>query len=289
MDLTEASAMFDALGQQTRLALLRLLMTAGPAGLPAGEIATRLGMPASTTSFHLSALERSRLVQSARQSRQIIYSARTAAVHGMIGFLRDTCSGDMPSPSTDPPTPLTEVDADADGMVAAFNVLFLCTRNSARSLMAEAILARNGARRFNAYSAGNDPADEPLGHVLQVLRKHGHAVDELRSKSWDHFLRPEAPRMDFVIGLCDTLTSEFHGKFGTRAMVSLWPLPDPAQFSGTEVQMAQLVSQLYAGLLHRIETFTNLPFAALGRSALRERIDALAEDPLIHMTHAVRH
>jgi len=289
MDLIEASQMFDALGQHTRLALLRLLVTAGRAGLPAGEIATRLGMPASTASFHLAALERSRLVHSVRQSRQMIYSACIEAVDQMVEFLTDTCSGKPPEPSYDPSASHPDADADSNRMSAAFNVLFLCTKNSARSVMAEAILARTGSERFNAYSAGNEPADQPMGAVLQVLDKLGHQVDGLRSKSWDHFLRPEAPRMDFVIGLCDTLTEDFRGKFGSRAMVALWPLPDPAQFSGTDVQMAQFIHQLYAGLYHRIEAFVGLPFASLGRDALRVRIDALTEDPFAQMTPVLRH
>jgi protein-tyrosine-phosphatase/DNA-binding transcriptional ArsR family regulator len=289
MELVQASAMFDALGQHTRLALLRLLVTTGPSGLPAGEIATRLSMPTSTVSFHLAALERSQLVQSARQSRHIIYSARVAAVQEMIGFLGHMCGKDMPPPTYDLPVPPPDADAELDGMVAAFNVLFLCTKNAARSLMAEAILSRIGGARFNAYSAGNSPADQPMGQVLDVLRKRGHTVEGLHSKSWDSFLRPDAPRMDFVIGLCYTLTSDFQGKFGARAVPALWPLPDPAHFNGTEVQMTQFVTQLYAGLSHRIEAFTSLPFSSLGRGALRARIDALTEDPLVQTTHAVRH
>jgi protein-tyrosine-phosphatase/DNA-binding transcriptional ArsR family regulator len=288
MDLIEASQMFDALGQHSRLALLRLLVTAGPAGLPAGEIATRLGMAASSASFHLGALERARLIHSVRQSRQMIYSACIGAVDQMVEFLNDTCRGKPPEPPSGPAASRPDADAGSGRMSAAFNVLFLCTKNSARSVMAEAILARNGNGRFHAYSAGNDPADQPMGAVLQVLEKMGHQVNGLRSKSWDHFLRPEAPRMDFVIGLCDTLTEDFRGKFGSRAMAALWPLPDPAQFSGTDVQMGQFIHQLYAGLYHRIEAFIGLPFASLSRDALRVRIDALTEDPLAQ-TPVLRH
>jgi protein-tyrosine-phosphatase/DNA-binding transcriptional ArsR family regulator len=289
MDLIEASRMFGALGQHTRLALLRLLVTAGPAGLPASEIAARLGMPPSTTSFHLGALERSRLVHSARHSRQMIYSARIGAVHQMMQFLSDTCSGKPLQPSYNQPFLVTDADAESDRMTAAFNVLFLCTKNAARSVMAESILVRAGSRRFNAYSAGDDPADRPMDAVLQVLSKLGHRVDGLRSKSWDDFLRPDAPRMDFVIGLCDTLSGDFRAAFGSRALVAQWPLPDPVRFSGTDVQMTQFINQLYTGLQHRIEAFIDLPFATLGRDDVRTRINALSDDPLAQMIPASRH
>lgn len=281
--------MFDALGQPTRLALLRLLVTAGPPGLPAGEMATRLRMPSSTTSFHLGALERSRLVHSVRHSRQMIYSARISAVHQMMQFLSDTCSGKPLQSSYDHPASASDADAETDRMTAAFNVLFLCTKNAARSVMAESILAKAGSGRFNAYSAGDDPADQPMGAVLLALSKLGHQVDGLRAKSWDHFLRPDAPRMDFVIGLCDTLAGDFRAAFGSRALVAQWPLPDPARFSGTDVQMAQFINQLYTGLRHRIDAFVDLPFATLGREALLARINALTDDPVAQMIPALRH
>ena len=89
-------------------------------------------------------------------------------------------------------------------MTAAFNVLFLCTRNSARSIMAEAILSQVGGERFHAYSAGSDPAEAPMPEVIDKLRALGHDVSGLHSKSWNVFTGPDAPRMDFVITLCDT-------------------------------------------------------------------------------------
>ncbi|MDT7953941.1 MAG: metalloregulator ArsR/SmtB family transcription factor, partial [Acetobacteraceae bacterium] len=137
MEVTAAAQVFGALSQETRLAVLRLLISAGPSGLPAGEIADRLGLPASTASFHLSALERAGLTQSTRQSRQIIHAVRIAALRELIAFLTETCCGGRPELCGDlgcllPPTP--EEDSI---MTPAFNVLFLCTRNSVRSMMAE--------------------------------------------------------------------------------------------------------------------------------------------------------
>ncbi len=179
--------------------MLRLLIEAGPNGVPAGEIAERLGQPASTTSFHLAALERAGLTQSTRQSRQIVHAVRIVALRELIAFLSETCCGGRPELCGDIArlTPLASKE-DAP-MVPAFNVLFLCTRNSARSIMAEAILQKVGGGRFNAYSAGSDPAPEPMPEVVARLHALGHDVSRLQAKSWDEFMGPNAPRLDFVL------------------------------------------------------------------------------------------
>ena len=141
-------------------------------------------------------------------------------------------------------------------MTPAFNVLFLCTHNSARSIMAEAILAKVGGDRFRAYSAGSDPVAAPIPEVIAKLRALGHDVPGLRSKSWNEFTGPDAPRMDFVITLCDTLDGQVCPDFGDVAVTGAWPLPDPAKFTGSDVERATLLNELYAGLRRRIEIFT---------------------------------
>ena len=176
MQLIEAAQTFAALAQESRLGVMRLLIVAGPNGLPAGELAGRLGMPASTASFHLSALERAGLIQATRQGRQIIYAVRFVALRRCIEFLTDACCGGRPELCGDLATLLPAIPEDAIPMAPAFNVLFLCTRNSARSIMAEAILQQLMGGRFNAYSAGSDPAAEPMPEVLQRLRSLGHDV-----------------------------------------------------------------------------------------------------------------
>ena len=114
-------------------------------------------------------------------------------------------------------------------MTPAFNVLFLCTHNSARSVMAEAILQKLGGTRFQAWSAGSDPIAEPNPEVIAKLRALGHDTDGLRSKSWHEFTGPSAPRMDFVITLCDTLDGPACPDFGELAVTGAWPLPDPGE------------------------------------------------------------
>ncbi len=162
-------------------------------------------------------------------------------------------------------------------MTPAFNVLFLCTHNSARSLMAEAILGQVGKGRFNAYSAGSDPAGQPMPEVLAKLRVLGHPVDGLRCKSWDEFTGPDAPRMDFVITLCDILQGQHCPDFGERPVTGAWPLPDPAKFMGSEIERATMINELYGMIRRRLEIFVNLPYASLDRMALKKRLDEIGD------------
>jgi arsenate reductase len=165
-------------------------------------------------------------------------------------------------------------------MIPSFNVLFLCTRNSARSMMAEAILEKVGQGRFRAYSAGSDPAPEPMPEVIERLRTLGHDVSRLRCKSWNEFCGPDAPRMDFIIALCDVAQGQSCPEFEGTALTADWPLPDPAAFTGSPVERALLLNELYGSLRRRIEIFTSLPFAALDRIALKARLDEIGGGPV---------
>lgn len=280
MELDAAVEIFAALAQESRLAALRLLIERGPSGLPAGTIADRLGLPASTTSFHLNALERAGLVLSTRHGRQVIYAARFGALRALLSFLTESCCGGRPELCGDLARLLPAIPEENDAMAPAFNVLFLCTRNSARSLMGEAILTQIGRDRFHAYSAGSEPAAAPVPEVLAKLRALGHDVSGLRCKSWEMFAGPDAPRMDFVIALCDTLDNQACPDFGDKAVTGAWPLPDPAKFTGSAAECSTLLNELYASLRRRIEIFVSLPFATLDRMALRARLDEIGEGPV---------
>jgi protein-tyrosine-phosphatase/DNA-binding transcriptional ArsR family regulator len=276
MESSEALAAFAALSQETRLDLVRLLLAQCASGLPAGEIAARLALPASTLSFHLAALERAGLTQSTRQGRQIVHAVRIAGVRQLLAFLTETCCGGRPELCGDVAR-LLPPSAEDKGMTPAFNVLFLCTRNSARSIMAEAILNKLGGGRFNVYSAGSDPASEPMAAVIERLRALGHDVTKLRTKSWLDFMRPDAPRFDFVIALCDMLQGQQCPDFGDKAVTGAWPLPDPAQFAGGETERVLLLNELYGSLSRRIGIFISLPFATLDRMALKSRLDEIGD------------
>ena len=160
-------------------------------------------------------------------------------------------------------------------MTPAFNVLFLCTHNAARSIMAEAILDKLGGGRFRAYSAGSDPRAAPLPEVIAKLAALGHDVSFLHSKSWNEFTGPSAPRMDFVIALCDTLEGQACPDFGDLAVTGAWPLPDPAKFNGSPAERSTFLNELYASLHRRLEVFTSLPFASLDRMAMKARLDTI--------------
>ena len=280
MEIDAAVHVFAALAQESRLRVLRLLLESGASGLPAGEIAERLGIPGSTTSFHLSALERAGLLQASRQGRLIIYAARIASLRGLLSFLTETCCSGRPELCGDIAHLLPDNPQENVLMTPAYNVLFLCTRNSGRSIMAEAILQKLGGGKFNVYSAGSEPADEPMPEVLEKLRALGHDVSALRSKSWNEFSGPDAPHMDFVIALCDTLDGQVCPDFGHKAITGAWPLPDPAKFSGSAAERSTLLNELYASLTRRLGIFISLPFASLDRMAARARLDDIGAGPV---------
>ena len=265
MESRQAARGFAALALDTRLDLVRLLAQRGPAGLPAGDLAAALGLPPSTLSFHLNALAKAGLVDSSRNGRHVIYRVRFAGLQGLFGYLTETCCDGRPEL------------CDGVPVSPAFNVLFLCTGNSGRSLMAQAILDAVGHGRFNAYSAGSHPADAPMPAVIETLRTLGHDTSRLYCKSWDRFAGPDAPRMDFVIALCDTLEGKRCPDFGTRALTASWPLPDPAKFGGNPAETATMIKALYGMVRRRLEIFVDLPHAALDRLALQQRLDGLGD------------
>ncbi|MCU0889759.1 MAG: metalloregulator ArsR/SmtB family transcription factor [Rubritepida sp.] len=278
MEDEQAALAFTALGQPTRLALLRALLARGPSGLPAGDVAARLGVPPSTLSFHLRTLEQAGLVAATRHGRSLVYAAQVARLRALFAFLADACCDGDPARCGDLARLLHPPIEEAPmSTPAPFNVLFLCTRNSARSVMAEAILNKLGAGRFRAFSAGSDPAPAgPMPEVIAQLAALGHDVSSLTSKSWDLFMEPAAPAMDFVISLCDILAGQACPDFGSTTVTAAWPLPDPAKFTGNAAERATLLNELYAALHRRIGIFTSLPIAALDRMALKARLDELA-------------
>jgi arsenate reductase len=277
MEMTDAAACFDALGQPTRLGLMRALLAAGPNGLAAGDVADALGVPHSTLSFHLRTLEGVGLIGVTRQGRSLIYAAQMGRLREVVAFLAEACCGGDPARCGDLGRLLDHAMGDATVTPHVFNVLFLCTRNSARSVMAEAILGKLGQDRFRAFSAGSDPSpDGPMPEVLSHLKAMGHDVSGLRSKSWDEFTGPQAPRIDFAIALCDTLNGQACPDFGDTVITAAWPLPDPAKFTGSPAERATLLNELYAALHRRLAIFAALPITTLDRMALKARLDELA-------------
>jgi protein-tyrosine-phosphatase len=154
-----------------------------------------------------------------------------------------------------------------------YNILFLCTGNSARSIMAEAILGREGQGRFRAFSAGSHPKGAVHPAAISLLKRLNHPVEALRSKSWDEFAVDGAPKMDFVFTVCDNAAAEVCPVWPGQPMTAHWGVPDPAAVSGSDTEIALAFSDTYRMLENRISIFINLPLSSLDRLALQKKID----------------
>lgn len=160
-------------------------------------------------------------------------------------------------------------------MADHYNVLFLCTGNSARSIMAEAILNRKGKGRFTAYSAGSYPTGQPRREALQQIESAGLSTADLRSKSWDEFAGPSAPKLDFVFTVCDNAAKEQCPYWPGQPMTAHWGTPDPAAVNGTPGEVARAFHDAFTMLDRRIGLFLSLPLAALEDMAIKREIDQI--------------
>jgi arsenate reductase len=157
-------------------------------------------------------------------------------------------------------------------MKEQYNVLFLCTGNSARSIIAEAILNRAGRGRFKAFSAGSQPKGKINPRTLDLLRKFNYDVSTLRSKSWSEFAKPGAPDLDFVFTVCDNAAGESCPLWPGQPITAHWGIPDPAAASGTEAEIALAFKDAYRMLNRRIDLFLALPIQKLDRLVLTTRL-----------------
>jgi len=159
----------------------------------------------------------------------------------------------------------------------AYNVLFLCTGNSARSILSEAILNKIGKGKFVAYSAGSMPKGEVNPHAIALLQRLGIETADFRSKSWDEFAKPDAPKMDFVFTVCDNAANEVCPVWPGQPMTAHWGVPDPAAAEGSETQIAHAFRDAYTALQRRIELFVNLPVRSLDRMSLKTHLDQIGK------------
>jgi protein-tyrosine-phosphatase len=159
-----------------------------------------------------------------------------------------------------------------------YKVLFLCTGNSARSIMAEAILKRMGAGRFDAFSAGSQPRGEVHPLALETLREANHALDGYRSKSWTEFAHPEAPKLDFLFTVCGNAANETCPVWPGRPITAHWGIEDPAAVDGPEGERRRAFHDAYMALDARIKLFTSLPLEKLDLAELQERLVAIGAE-----------
>jgi arsenate reductase (thioredoxin) len=153
-----------------------------------------------------------------------------------------------------------------------FNVLFLCTGNSARSIIGESILRKDGAGRFNSYSAGSHPKGAVNSFALKVLESYGYPVDGFRSKSWDEFAAPGAPIMDFVLTVCDSAAGEVCPAWAGQPMTAHWGIEDPAAVEGSDIEKERAFVQAFKFLRNRISPFLALPLSSIDKLSLRQRL-----------------
>ena len=159
-----------------------------------------------------------------------------------------------------------------------YNVLFLCTGNSARSIMAEAILNREGIGKFKAFSAGSHPRGAVHPYASDLLARLNYDVTEFRSKSWDEFAVPDSPVLDFVFTVCDQAASEVCPLWPGQPMSAHWGLPDPVQASGNEIEQRLAFSEAYRMLRNRLSIFVSLPIGSLNSLALQKNLDDIGRN-----------
>lgn len=160
-------------------------------------------------------------------------------------------------------------------MSRVMNVLFLCTGNSARSILAESVLTQQGAGRFRAFSAGSHPAGQVNPIVLKLLEQNRYPTHQLRSKSWDEFAKPDAPVMDFVLTVCDQAAGEVCPLWPGQPVSAHWGVPDPVNALGRKPDDEKPFVDTLMVLSRRISLFTVLPFEKLDRLALRREVAAI--------------
>ena len=160
-----------------------------------------------------------------------------------------------------------------------YNVLFLCTGNSARSILAEVLINRWGQGKFKGFSAGSHPKGEVHPLALELLQSWGLPTKELRSKSWDEFAQPGAPNLDFVFTVCDNAAGEVCPHWSGQPMTAHWGMEDPATVEGPDAQKRRAFLQAASALESRIKIFASLPLRTLDRIRLQERVDAIGKTP----------
>lgn len=266
MEITP-SDFFQTLGHPQRIEVFRLLIRRYPDALPAGEIGAVLGLKPSTLSVYLKALMRAGLLQQNRRGTSLHYQARIETMQNALTFLMDDCCkgrADFCGPQA------------LSAPKARFNVLFLCTGNAARSLMAESMLRHFAGERFAAYSAGTYPATAPNKRAIALLRGRGYDTSLLRSKSTDEYLASDAPQMDFVFTLCDHAANEDCSVWQGQPVSSHWGLPDPAEADGSQKEIAGAFETAFEKIHSRISTFVSLPLETLDRRSQQKALDSIA-------------
>jgi protein-tyrosine-phosphatase/DNA-binding transcriptional ArsR family regulator len=275
MENNRAIQSFATLGQTGRLAVFRLLMRFAPQGVRPTEMAQSLGLKPNTLSHYLSDLTACGLVTQRREGRSLYYAVDLSRAHALISYLALDLGRARPDLLPDSLTLPERTKTMSD---TAFNVLFICSGNSARSIFAEALMRDLGNGKFTAYSAGMHPNSQLNPFALEVLARNNHPTEAMRSKDISEFQTPDAPVMDFVFTVCDTSAAEECPPWPGQPITGHWGLPDPVKATGTDAERALVFAQTYGALRRRIEAFVALPVESLSRLSLQARVDAIGTD-----------
>lgn len=267
----QMAEMLATLGHAERLNVFRLLVRRYPQAVAAGELAQIMGYKRSTLSVYLSVLRRAGLIHQDRAGNSLLYSADLHGAGSLLTYLfDDCCRGRIPGLAVDGP-----VSAENK-----FNVLFICTGNSVRSIFAEALLQAEGGDRFNVFSAGTRPYSEINLMTLRVLKENGHPTEHLHSKTIGEFQCSNSPQMDFVFTVCDQAADEECPAWPGQPITAHWGHPDPVKLQGSDAMKLVAFRETYQSLARRIRPFSQLSFNALDRASLQNRVDEIGRLPL---------
>ncbi|WP_415918873.1 helix-turn-helix domain-containing protein [Tateyamaria sp. SN6-1] len=265
----------STLGHPQRLALFRLLMRRYPDRVPATELALALGVKPNTLSTYLNALMHAGLIRRERVGTSLRYTIHMEAARETIDYLIiDCCRGrpDICSPDLFPSHLGAAAMSDRK-----FNVLFICTGNSARSIFAETILRDVAGDRFVAHSAGTKPRSELNPFAIEVLEQKGHDTSLLRSKNIAQLQGTDTPTFDFVFTVCNRAANEECPSWRGQPVTAHWGLPDPVKVEGSDAEKSLAFQQTYGALRNRMIGFANLPIASLDRMSLQKAVDDLGQ------------
>ncbi len=267
------ASILATLGHPQRLAIFRLLMRRYPNEVPAGEISSVLDLKASTLSAYLSALTEAGLLRQTRVGTSLRYTVDIDRVQHVMDFLfLDCCRG---RPDICPPQLASVKKGASDMSSSKFNVLFICTGNSARSIFAETLLRDLAGDRFDVFSAGTRPFSELNPMAVDVLRQKGHDVSALRAKNVQEFIGPDAPNFDFVFTVCDLAANEECPAWTGQPVSAHWGMPDPVKATGSDAERSLAFQAAYGALRNRIVAFTALPMDTLDRISLQKAVDEI--------------
>ena len=277
MESTTSVPVLAALAHPDRQAIVQLLARRAPDAMRPAEIMAPLGLKANTLSNHLSTLNRAGLLDVRRSGRNLFYTLKLQAVGALVEHLVADCCGGRPDVCVPLATRhLVSFTKVSDMPDRPLDVLFICTGNSARSIMAEALLRDLGGGRFRAFSAGTNPAARPNNFALATLSAHGHDTAGLVSKHTEKFEADGEAHMDMVFTLCDAAAAEPCPLWLSPAVTAHWGLPDPAAARGTASRIEAAFESAYQTLRARIQALVALPVGAMDRLELQRELDRIA-------------